>query len=170
METLPSLGSVATWLVVATCLASLSPTKALEAGQLDCAECARVVARAVKVLPQQPRQVVVIDRDTAPPALQQRIDGAEGFVTIGENTVYLAKQGSTFQLALRGPGISDYAVAITIWHEMAHIAGARELEAQCQEERLWQQFIVERRFDQSQGVRYLDGRAAQKVGQTPLGK
>jgi hypothetical protein len=49
----------------------------------------------------------------------------------------LKKQGLTFDHALEGAGDWDYALAAIIWHEMAHINGADEAEAQRQEEQLW---------------------------------
>jgi hypothetical protein len=47
-------------------------------------------------------------------------------------------------------------VAIKIWHEMAHIAGADELEAQRQEEELWKEFIVSQKVDSRRGLAYLE--------------
>jgi hypothetical protein len=120
-----------------------------------CAECDRVIARALKLLPRQPQRVVVVDAERVPPALQRSIERAEGFVTAGDDTVYLKKQGLTFHQALRSAGNWDYALAAVIWHEMAHINGADEAEAQRQEELLWRQFIVERRIDAGAGLRYL---------------
>jgi hypothetical protein len=60
-----------------------------------------------------------------------------------------------FQRTLNGPGIWDYALASVIWHEMAHIAGADEPEAQRREEELWTQFISSRKVEASAGARYL---------------
>ena len=56
---------------------------------------------------------------------------------------------------MKGPGIFDYAVAITIWHEMAHIDRADEATAQRAEEQLWTEFVVAGRADRFQGMRYL---------------
>jgi hypothetical protein len=123
--------------------------------QSECAKCGRVVARAIVLLPRQPRRVVVLDADNVPPALRSRIEEASAFVTTGEDTVYLKKQAEAFQHALHGPGVWDYVLATIIWHEMAHIDGADEVEAQHQEELLWRQFIVERRIDAGKGLRYL---------------
>jgi hypothetical protein len=99
--------------------------------------------------------VVVIDADGVPPAPKRSIQWAEGFVTAGDVTVYLRKQGMIFRHALRGASEWDYALAAVIWHEMAHISGPDEVEAQRQEELLWKQFIVERRIDAGVGLRYL---------------
>jgi hypothetical protein len=120
-----------------------------------CAECDRVVARALKLLPRQPQRVVVVDAERVPPALQRSIERAEAFVTRGDPTVCLKKEGVVFHHALWGAGVWDYALAAVIWHEMAHIDGADEAEAQRQEERLWQQFIVERRIEAGIGLKYL---------------
>jgi predicted Zn-dependent protease len=60
-----------------------------------------------------------------------------------------------FHHALWRAGVWDYALAAVIWHEMAHVDGADEAEAQRQEERLWQQFIVERRVEAGIGLKYL---------------
>jgi hypothetical protein len=98
---------------------------------------------------------VVLDASHQPQALRRRIEEADAFVTFGETTVYLKKQGSTFQQALGGEGIADFALAIIIWHEMAHITGANEAQAQLQEEQLWREFVLGRRVDSSRGLKYL---------------
>ena len=123
--------------------------------QSECAECDRVVARAVKLLPRRPARVVVLDRDAVTPSLRQKLNGTEGFVTTGDPTVYLNKQGSTFAQALRGRGFWDCVLAVIIWHEMAHLDGGDEREAQRQEELLWQRFVLERRVDGGRGLNYL---------------
>jgi hypothetical protein len=113
------------------------------------------VARVQKLLPRRPDRIVVLDAARQPLVLQRRIEEAEGFVTIGDSTVYLKKQGSTFQRALLGEGIWDLVLAIIVWHEMAHVAGADEAEAQLREEQLWRQFVLERRVDSRRGMNYL---------------
>jgi hypothetical protein len=42
-----------------------------------------------------------------------------------------------------------------IWHEMAHLGGADEREAQRKEEGPWKRFVVEKRVDQVTALRYL---------------
>lgn len=69
--------------------------------------------------------------------------------------MYLMRQGPTLQQALKGSGIFDYALAIVIWHEMAHIDGADEPTAQREEEQLWKEFILTRRVDSVRGLNYL---------------
>ena len=68
---------------------------------------------------------------------------------MGERTVYFRRQGPIFQRALKGESIWDYALACTMWHEMAHIAGADEREAQRREEQLLTQFIGASEVDAS---------------------
>jgi len=97
----------------------------------------------------------VLDLDHSARVLQGKFKHTEGFVTTGAPAVYLTKQGSTFQHALQGPGIWDYALAITVWHEMAHLEGANERQARQQEEELWAQFVVSRRVDTRRGMAYL---------------
>jgi hypothetical protein len=114
------------------------------------------VQRALKLLPKRPDKIVLLDYDNASPAMREKLSRVEGFVTTGEPTVYLKKQGFALQQASRGPGFFDYAVAIKIWHEMAHIAGADELEARRQEEELWKEFIVSQKVDGRRGLAYLE--------------
>jgi hypothetical protein len=127
------------------------PTRA----QVACRECDRVVDRVLPLLPKRPEAVVVIDADRSTPGLRQAIENAQGFATEGERTVYLKKQASIFRRALQGASIWDYALACTVWHEMAHIAGADEREAQRREEQLLTQFIVARKVDAGWGLWYL---------------
>jgi len=118
----------------------------------DCSQCDVAIHRALRLLPEQPARVVVVDAQKAPPVLREH---TEGFVMAGQDAVYLIRQGPTLQLAMRGPSISDYALAGIIWHEIAHIGGANEREAQRAEEDLWAQFIRQGRVDQTRGRRYL---------------
>src|SRR4051794_31274267 len=75
-----------------------------------CAECDAVVGRVLPLLPTKPTLVKVIDLDRSPRVLQAKFKHVDGFVTTGDPAVYLTKQSSTFQQALRGPGIWDYAL------------------------------------------------------------
>jgi hypothetical protein len=113
------------------------------------------VARVIRLLPRPPEKVVVIDADISGRSLHDKLQHVEGFVIRGERVVHLVRQSDTLQRALKGPGIFDYALAITIWHEMAHIDGADEATAQRAEEQLWTEFVVAGRVDRVQGMRYL---------------
>jgi len=120
-----------------------------------CRECDAVVRRVLLLLPTRPALVKVIDLDRSARLLQEKFKNTEGFITTGDPAVYLTKQGSTFQHALRGPGIWDYVLAIIIWHEMAHLEGANERQARLKEEELWARFMVAGRIDNRRGLAYL---------------
>ena len=113
------------------------------------------IARVLQLLPRQPDKIVVIDADSGTRLLREKLQHVEAFVTHGERVVYLVKQGVTLRRALRGSGIFDYVLATVIWHEMAHIDGADEATAHCEEEQLWMQFVVARRVDSTRGLSYL---------------
>ena len=120
-----------------------------------CTQCDAVIHRVLPLLPRQPVKVIVFDTEQTTDLLKSKLADVDGFITKGDPAVYLRKQSSTFQHALAGPGIWDYAVAITIWHEMAHLDGADERHAQEKEEELWRQFIVAGRVDSRRGMAYL---------------
>jgi len=126
------------------------PAAAQQADEYD-----TTVARVIRLLPRPPEKVVVIDADTSGQSLHDKLQHVEGFVNPGRRVVFLVRQSDTLQRARKGPGIFDYAVAITIWHEMAHIDGADEATAQRAEEQLWTEFVVAGRVDRFQGMRYL---------------
>jgi len=111
------------------------------------------IARALKLLPRQPEKVTLVDAHERPGSLAER--HVEAFVTHGQRVVYLVRQGVTLQQALKGAGVFDYALATIIWHEMAHIDGADEANAQRKEEQLWKQFVQEGRVDTVRGMKYL---------------
>jgi hypothetical protein len=112
------------------------------------------VTRAARLLPRQPDQIVVVERDEGSDVRSGKAH-VEAFVNHGGRVIYLIKQGVTLQATLKGPGIFDYALATVIWHEMAHIDGADEAAAQEAEEQLWMEFIVTQRLDGARGMRYL---------------
>jgi len=112
------------------------------------------IARALRLLPRQPEKIVLVERPNAT-GLHEGKPNVEAFINHGGRVVYLVRQGGTLQGALKGRGIFDYALAAIIWHEMAHIDGADEPEAQRVEEQLWKEFILTRRVDSRQGMTYL---------------
>jgi len=120
-----------------------------------CPECDQVVSRVVRLLPKRPEAIVVIDDNRSSPALRQSIEHFQGFVTEGERTVYLRKQAPIFRRALQGASAWDYALACTVWHEMAHIAGADERDAQRREEVLCTRFLVSGKVEAGWGQWYL---------------
>ena len=67
----------------------------------------------------------------------------------------LIAQGVTLRGAQNGPGVYDYALAALIWHEMAHLGGSDERDAQRQEEDLWTQYVAGGLVDTRRGLNYL---------------
>jgi hypothetical protein len=119
------------------------------------ADAVAAVARAVECLANRPGQIVIVDRTEAMakrPTLSRR---AEAFVPYGETRIYLIEQGEALRQAVSRRGVFDYALALTIWHEMAHAEGADEREAQRLETALWQRFILDGRVDRGRGMAFL---------------
>jgi hypothetical protein len=116
---------------------------------------AEAIKRALELLPRQPAQVLVVDVTRSARAVDAHGRRVEAFVRHGENVVYLIAQGDTLQRGQKGAGVFDYVLATIIWHEMAHLAGAGEREAQRQEEDLWAQYVAARRVDTGRGLNYL---------------
>jgi hypothetical protein len=79
----------------------------------------------------------------------------DAFITKGGRVVYLTSHGEALQGALKGSQLCEHILATIVWHEMAHIDGANEAEAQRREEQLWTAFVMEERVDRIQGLRYL---------------
>ena len=134
--------------LVAGALLGLSPLGA-HASPYD-----EAIARALRLLPRQPEKIVLVERPDAT-RLPKGKPNVEAFIIQGGRVVHLVRQGATLQGALKGPGIFDYALAGIIWHEMAHVEGADEPAAQLVEEQLWKEFVLARRVDSRQGMRYL---------------
>jgi hypothetical protein len=139
---------VAVLVVVLGASAGSSPVEARQSAH------EKAVSRAVRLLPRQPDQIVIVERDNQS-RFRKGKAYVEAFVADGERVIYLVRQGVTLQAALKGPGIYDYVLATVLWHEMAHIDGADEAAAQEAEEQLWMQFIVAQRVDSARGLQYL---------------
>lgn len=136
--------------VVSAGLLGSAPAAAQQSAEYDI-----TLARVIRLLPRPPEKVVVVDADTGGQSLHEKLQHVEGFAINGKRVVYLVRQSDTLQRTLNGPGIFDYALAITIWHEMAHIDGADEAGARKAEEQLWAEFVLAGRVDRVQGMRYL---------------
>ena len=137
------------WFVVVISIGSL------EAGQTVRGPYEATINRALGLLPKLPAKVLVVDVAQAARAADAHGRQVEAFVRHGENVVYLISQGATLRGAQKGRGIFDYALAILIWHEMAHLAGADEREAQRQQEDLWTAYVATGRVDTNRGLNYL---------------
>jgi hypothetical protein len=114
-----------------------------------------VLERVLKLLPRRPIGLVVIDPDEAQPDVRRTLLTLDAFITKGGRVVYLTSHSEVLQRALKGSQLCDYILATIVWHEMAHIDGADENEAQRREEQLWTVFLMEERVDRIQGLRYL---------------
>jgi hypothetical protein len=115
----------------------------------------RTLERVLKVLPKQPDHLVVVDPDQRVGEVRSALLGIDAFITKGGRVVYLTSKSEALRGALTGSSLHEYALAAIIWHEMAHIDGADEIEAQRREETLWKQFVMEERVDRAEGMRYL---------------
>jgi hypothetical protein len=127
----------------------------LEAGQTVSGPYEETITRALALLPKQPAKILVVDATQAARVVDAHGRRVQAFVRHGENVVYLIAQGGTLRGAQNGSGIFDYVLATLIWHEMAHLAGAGEREAQRQEEELWTQYLAAGRVDTRRGLNYL---------------
>lgn len=66
----------------------------------------------------------------------------------------LTSHSKVLQGALKGWPVHEHILATIIWHEMAHIDGADEREAQRREEALWTQYVMEDRVDRGDRMQY----------------
>jgi hypothetical protein len=119
------------------------------------AEDATAIGRALRLLSRRPETVAVIDPDDATPEGQKIIAKAEAFIVKDARIVYVNRRSEALKGAREGYPIYAYMLACIIWHEMAHIDGADEREAQQKEEALWKRFLVEGRLDRTIALRYL---------------
>jgi len=142
-----AFGRVLGPLAVLAALLGFSPVDA--AGTYD-----EAVARALRLLPRRPDQLVIVDRPNESQVPHGR-PHVEAFINRGDRVVFLVRQGVTLQATLKGSGVFDYVLATIIWHEMAHVDGADEASAQRAEEQLWREFVTARRVDSIRGMQYL---------------
>jgi hypothetical protein len=119
------------------------------------AESVSVIRRAVGLLPRRPPEVRVVGAEGVAPADRGRFLESEAFVSTGRGVVYLTGHSPVLKGARDGSSDHVFALAAIIWHEMAHLDGADEPEAQRREERLWTRFIRDHRVDRAAGLRYL---------------
>ena len=122
------------------------------------------VRRAMALLPKRPGTITVIDANDAKPDVRETLLKLDAFVLRGRGVIYLVKQSAVLQGAARGSQVLDYMLAAIIWHEMAHLEGAQEPEAQRQEQELWTTFIRDGRIDRIVGLRYLTALQARGSG------
>jgi len=156
----PSVLVAATLLVWVGARGSLDagPERVAASGQEATAvasESAAAIAEALKLLPRRPGQVALIDPAAATPKGREILAKADAFITKGGRVVYVNLDSEVLKGARRGSPIHLCMLAAIIWHEMAHIAGADEAQAQRREEGLWKGFLLEGRVDRVTALRYL---------------
>jgi hypothetical protein len=115
----------------------------------------RTVERVLKLLPERPIRVVIVDANQADADVRNALQRMDAFITKGNRVVYLTRHGDILQGALKESPLHDHILAAIIWHEMAHIEGAEEAEAQRREEALLTDYIIRERVDRGEGMRYL---------------
>jgi len=120
------------------------------------AESQTAIKRALALLPRRPQQIGVVDAEQETrPDVRERLSHVDAFVSKGRPVVYLTRHSEVLKGAQAGSSIHLYMLAAIIWHEMAHLDGADESEAQRREEGLWKRFVVEGRVDRVAALRYL---------------
>ncbi len=119
------------------------------------AEDATAIKHALQLLPRRPETVAIIDPDGATPEGRKILATADAFITEGGRIVYINRGSEVLEGARRGSSIHLHMLAGIIWHEMAHMAGADEKEAQRREEGLWKRFLMDNRVDRVVALRYL---------------
>jgi hypothetical protein len=117
----------------------------------------QTIERVLKLLPIRPAQVVIVDPNQAGAEIRVPLLRMDAFITKGGRVVYLTSHSEALQGALKGWSLHEYILASIIWHEMAHIEGADEMEAQRREEALWIRYVMDERVDPGDGMRYLSG-------------
>jgi hypothetical protein len=138
--------------VALLCVASLAQAPGREGSPYH-----ETIERVLKLLPKRPAQVVIVDPNQAGAEIRGTLLRMEAFITKGGRVVYLTSQSEALQGALKGWSLHEYILASIIWHEMAHIEGADEMEAQRREEALWIRYVMDERVDPGDGMRYLSG-------------
>jgi hypothetical protein len=119
----------------------------------------RAIARALKLLTKPPTVPIrVIDPDLAPDsAAIRRVDAFLVREKDGSlrQAIYLNRESSVVENALRGRDIDIAILATVIRHEHAHLAGASEEEARRVERDFFQGLIQAGRVPVDEGVEYL---------------
>src|SRR5262245_11398957 len=113
------------------------------------------VRRVLVLLPRQPACVVVVDVDRTDPATADRLRQYDAFTYRGGPMIFIRRHSQVYDLATQGERIYKFVLAAIIGHEMAHVAGGDECEAQHQEVALWLQFIRDARIGFPEGQAYL---------------
>jgi hypothetical protein len=147
------------WIVVVGCGAAgvaVATAEARARPVIDApAESQAAIRRALGLLPRRPAEVSVVTADQVDPEARERFLKAEAFFSKGRPTVYITEHSPVLQAAQQGSSIHVHVLAAIIWHEMAHMEGADESEAQRREESMWTRFVRDGLVDQVTALRYL---------------
>jgi hypothetical protein len=123
------------------------------------AESEAAIRRAIGLLPRRPQEVSVVGVEQVDAADRERFLRAEAFFSKGHPTVYLTRHSPVLKAAQGGSSFHVHALAAIIWHEMAHMEGADESEAQRREESMWTRFVRDGRVERVTALRYLKAMA-----------
>ena len=132
----------------------------------------RTLERVLSLLPKRPPVVAVIDPSHVKPDVRPTLLEVDAFITKGGRVVYVTSHSEVMRGALKKSSLHEHMLAAIIWHEMAHIEGATEEEAQRREEQLWTQYLMDERVDRVHGLRHLAalrGRRDESSGQREPG-
>jgi hypothetical protein len=113
------------------------------------------IQRALKLLPRRPVQVSVVGEERVAAESRERFRRSEAFFSRGSAVVYVTTHSPVLEAAQQGSAIHVHALAAIIWHEMAHMEGADEAQAQKREEALWTRFVRDQLVDRTTALRYL---------------
>ena len=114
-----------------------------------------IIQRVLALLPKPPSQVAIVDVSRAADEVREALRNVDAFVVKGGRVVYLTSHNEILKGTISGWPLYEHMPAAIIWHEMAHIDGADEREAQRREEALWTDYVLTGNVDQGEGMRYL---------------
>ncbi len=116
---------------------------------------ATAIDRAIHLLSRKPETVAVLDPDKATEAGKKIFAKSDAFIQKDGRIIYINRRSDVLVGARQGSSLFVCMLAAILWHEMAHIDGADEDQAQRREEGLWKRFMVEGRVDRVTALRYL---------------
>ena len=114
-----------------------------------------IIQGTVALLPRPPSQVAIVDVSRAADDVREALRKVDAFVVKGSRVVYLTSHNEILQGTISGWPMYEHMLAAIIWHEMAHIDGADEGEAQRREEAVWLDYVMAGRVERGEGIRYL---------------
>lgn len=114
----------------------------------------QAVRAIARLLPRAPARIVLLDpeRDVEAGAARAKVAGLDAFAA-NDGRVFVNVRSALFQAA-KTSDFYRHAFAAVLWHEVAHLDGADEREAQRREADLWTAFIRDGKVDQANGLRY----------------